>query len=331
MSCAVEIISDEEQLGRLVPDWWSLWHRSPAATPFQTPAWLRAWWSAFHPGRLHVLAVRSHGRLVGLAPFYIEDGSGRALPIGIPVSDHLDVLVDPAASGEALAAISGHVSGSGVPHWLFSDLPPGSAALDLPCPAGFHEAAEPSDPCPVLPLRPGADPLRGSVPARQIRKLRMAQSRAGRRGRVRTRDIEPDEVPAFLDLLFELHGRRWASRGETGVLADPRLRVFHEAALPALAERGLAHLKVLEIGGRAVGAYYGLRSGQHAYAYLGGFDPDYAFESPGTILIGEAIADAAGAGASAFHFLRGGEPYKYAWGAEDRRNWVRTLWREPHP
>ncbi|MGQ7792344.1 GNAT family N-acetyltransferase [Faunimonas sp. B44] len=330
MSCAVEILSDRDELAGLVEDWWSLWERAPAASPFQTPAWLGAWWSAFHPGRLHVLAVRSGGMLVGLAPFYIEDGSGRALPIGISISDYLDILIDPAASGEALTAISSHISGSGVPHWLFPDLPPESAALDLPCPAGFREAVEPSDPCPVLAIGSGPDPLGGNVPARQLRKLRMAQNRAGRRGRVRARAVGAGEISQFLDLLIDLHGKRWGSRGEAGVLADPRLRLFHEAALPALAERGLAHLKILEIGGRAVGAYYGLRSGQHAYAYLGGFDPDDAFESPGTILIGAAIADAAEAGAGAFHFLRGGEPYKYAWGAEDRRNCVRTFRRGAH-
>jgi CelD/BcsL family acetyltransferase involved in cellulose biosynthesis len=88
-------------------------------------------------------------------------------------------------------------------------------------------------------------------------------------------------------------------------------------ALPELAAAGLARLFTLSIEGRVVGAYYGLQHGGRAYAYLGGFDPDYAFESPGTMLIGHAIAGAAASGATAFDFLRGQEPYKYEWGAVD--------------
>jgi hypothetical protein len=42
-----------------------------------------------------VLAIRKDGQLIGLAPAYIECFSERRiLPLGISVSDHLDVLAD---------------------------------------------------------------------------------------------------------------------------------------------------------------------------------------------------------------------------------------------
>jgi CelD/BcsL family acetyltransferase involved in cellulose biosynthesis len=42
-------------------------------------------------------------------------------------------------------------------------------------------------------------------------------------------------------------------------------------------------------------------------------------------MIGHAVEQAAAEGLLEFHFLRGREPYKYAWGAVDRPNHGRRL------
>jgi CelD/BcsL family acetyltransferase involved in cellulose biosynthesis len=63
------------------------------------------------------------------------------------------------------------------------------------------------------------------------------------------------------------------------------------------------------------------------YYYAGGFNPELSRLSPGTVLTGYAIEDALLAGATTFDFLRGDEPYKYAWGATNRTNHRRLLWR----
>ena len=69
-----EVIRQAEPFAALEAEWWELWRRVAAATPFQSPAWLIPWWRCFHPGELFVVTVRAAGRLVGLAPFYVEDG-----------------------------------------------------------------------------------------------------------------------------------------------------------------------------------------------------------------------------------------------------------------
>ncbi|MYZ46487.1 GNAT family N-acetyltransferase [Propylenella binzhouense] len=321
----LEVIEEEAALERLSPDWWDLWRRTAHATPFQTPAWLLAWWRAFGPGRLHALAVRSGDALVALAPFYLEAATGRALPIGISVSDYLDVLADPAAATEALAAISAHIARSAIAEWHLPDLPLGAAALRLPTPSGYAESNERSEPCPVLTL---AGAIEEAVPPRKLRKLRMALHRAGRRGTVRVAAAGAGSAEDFLDRLFALHEKRWRERNEPGVLADPAVRILHRCALPPLVAQGVARLFTVEIGGAVAGAYYGFQ-GPHgrAYAYLGGFDPEFGHESPGTILLGHAIAEAVREGAGEFHFLRGGEAYKYDWGASDRWNRHRILRR----
>ncbi len=59
--------------------------------------------------------------------------------------------------------------------------------------------------------------------------------------------------------------------------------------------------------------------------YLTGFDVARAYESPGAILLGDLIGWALAEGRRELHFLRGGEGYKYGWGAVDRFNAVRRL------
>ena len=315
----------------LVPEWQALWARCPEATPFQHPAWLLPWWRQFAPGALFSVAVRHAGRLVGLAPFYIEAGAygRRILPVGISLSDYLDVLLDPDFSQAAGRAIVEHVQREAArwDGWDLEDLAPGAAAFGLPCPAGCVETSGEQHACPVLQLPTTLDALPGSLPARQLRHLRLARNRAARHGTVILAREDGPAAGDVLEMLFRLHRSWWERRGESGLLVDERIPRFHREALPKLLETGMLRLYVLRIADRVAGVYYGLRHGGRAYAYISGFNPDFTFESPGTILFAHAIEEAVREGAREFDFLRGRETYKYTWGAVDRWNRRRSFRR----
>ncbi len=321
-------VRDFSTLAALGPQWWELWESSPCATPFQSPAWLLSWWEEFHPGELLCGIAMSGGKLKALFPFYLEEGEEgpRMLPIGISLSDYLDVLVDPHCL-DAAAAVAKLMCEAPWSSWSFEDMPPGAAAASLPRPASCLENLSPTDACPVLQLRQGCD-LESCVPARRRRQLRRARVIAASLGEIHLRRCEEDSEH-FLDALFDLHRARWRERNEAGVLADAHVQKFHRAVLPRLAGAGLARCYLLSLDQRPIAAYYGLLHRGRAYAYLGGFDPGFAGASPGAILIGQAIADAISEGVSEFHFLRGREAYKYSWGARDRWNsrrvWVKGL------
>ena len=329
VSLRTELIEENEVLEALAPAWWELWRRCPGETPFTSPAWLIPWWLAFAPGRLRTVAVWSCEGLIALAPMWLEEGrlGARLLPLGIGVSDSFDLLIDPNRADEAGAALVAAVAT--VPVWemcSLEELPEAASALGPPVPAGCTGDLAPQSASPALDLTGSGDPD-DAVPAAKRRKLRMAQNRTARRGGV-VEAVGPDGVDAFLHDLAGLHGARWTSRGEGGVLADDGVRRFQAAALPALAGAGLAQLYRLTVGRQVVAAYYGMRHGDRAYAYIGGFDPAFAFESPGTVLVGHAIREASRSGARSFDFLRGQEAYKYEWGAVDRwsrrRSFART-------
>jgi CelD/BcsL family acetyltransferase involved in cellulose biosynthesis len=322
MLCS-EIIRDCAQFDALAPQWWNLWYHTPTATPFQCPGWLLPWWSIFAPGELATIAVWRGDELVGLAPLYLERAAARLklLPVGISLSDYLDVLCVPGQEGPVAAAIAEQILSFDWSQWIMPDLPGGGAGLAI-----AHPRLGAADPvshmaCPVLELR-GDETLANSVPQRRRRQLRRAHRFASRRGLVAL--SSPDDLQLFLDQLFRLHANRWARHGG-GVLADVAVEQFHRRSLPQLDARGLSRCWLLTIDGRAVGAYYGFHHRDRAYAYLGGFDPAYAEESPGTILIGHAISESIREGAVEFDFLRGQEPYKYGWGAVDRWT-LRRVW-----
>lgn len=327
-----EIVTDFDTLARLEADWWTLFALAPSATPFSSPAWLLPWWRTFAPGRLWTLAVWQDGRLVGLACCYIEDGvyGRRLLPLGIGLSDYLDVLVDPAHAVEVGAALGEAIeAGQGVfERWSAEDALDQAAVLALADPEGWRSHVMEQCVCPVLALPASPDTLDAVIPPRKHRKWRMAQNRVARRS-WSFRATTAETLGTDLAQLFRLHGERWQSKGEAGVLAHADVRRFHEAAAPALFAAGLLRLTTLRIDDAMAGVYYGLQSQDRAYAYLGGFDPAFAFESPGTLLVGAALRDAVEGGAREFHFLRGQEPYKYEWGAVDR--WTRRRLFEPAP
>ena len=104
-----QIIDSNGALQALAPKWWELWNRSPSATPFLTPAWMLPWWQQFAPGNLQTVAVLRASHLVGLAPLYLEQGEmgTRLLPLGAPLSDYLDILIDPSCRAAAEDAVVG--------------------------------------------------------------------------------------------------------------------------------------------------------------------------------------------------------------------------------
>lgn len=316
----VELVRDAGALAALEAPWWALW-RAAGATPFTSPAWLIPWVEAFGPSELRTLALWRRDRLVGLLPLWREvrpDLGRRLLPLGIGVSDLFDALLDPeepAAPAGLAAAVAAMPA-----DWdalSLEALPDGAAALALPLDPAWALTVDAPDSRAVLAL--GAGGTFGCLPARQGRKLRMTRHRVARQGGA-VAEAGPAEAAEFLGDLVRLHGARWTTRDEPGVLADPAVRRFHALALPRLMRAGLARATRLVVEGRTVGAYYGLRDGRAAYGYLGGFDPDFASISPGALLLGDAIDATCAAGLARFDFLRGREPYKYAWGAVDRPN-----------
>jgi CelD/BcsL family acetyltransferase involved in cellulose biosynthesis/glycosyltransferase involved in cell wall biosynthesis len=316
-SLIVEEIVEDAALEALAPAWGELADASPRSTPFQRPEWLLA--ARRHlPGdaTAHALAVRRGADLVALLPLE-RTGDGLTW-IGAGVSDYLDLICAPGDERAATTALTAHLEDSRQ-RWGRLDLGalrPDSPLLDCPLPAGWRALPGETTPSPVMAL-PGA-----ALPER----LAYDRRRLGRAGEVRWRKATAESARELIDALLELHAARWGARGEPGVLAHPAVQAFHREAAPALARRGLLRMHGLELGGRLVGVLYGLAEHGRTLFYLSGFDPALSHLSPGVLLVAQAIEAATAEGCFEFDFLRGREPYKYAWGAVDRSVFRRQVW-----
>ncbi len=316
------ILDTEAALQALVPEWDALWQRA-GRPPFQSTAWLLPWWSAFGTGQPRVALLRVAGQLVGLLPLYLLDEGveRKLLPIGVGLTDYFDALIDPAAPHGAATALLhtalARAKADGVTSCTLPDLPPGAALLAAGLAPGWREVALAESPCPVLRV---GDP----VPTGQLRNLRQSRHRAERVGGW-SADLAEDAAEGWR-WLTDMHRARWTALGEPGgVLADPAVLAFHDAAVPQLAASGLLRMQVLRIGGRIAAVYHTLTAPDGLYFYLSGFSAEQAAASPGTLLLGAIIERAVAQGIHDLHFLRGGEAYKYAWGAVDRTNRSRLL------
>ena len=329
----IEQATTDAALAALAPEWEALWRRVPDALPFQSPTWLLPWWDAFGTGRPCVALVRAgDGRLTGLLPLYVldEPPERKLLLIGAGTTDYLDLLLEPGAPPDAtqrlVQAALAHTAEHGITACDLTGLPPGSTLRDVAAPSGWREASRWGEPCTVLVLPRGAARLKDVVPEGKLRDLRLARNRAERIGGWTTEVATPASLDTMLDELVRLHQERWRGTGEAGVFADPRVLAFHRAAAPTLQARGMLRLEVLRLRGRVVAAYYVLLAGGgRMLVYLCGFDPVFRRESPGTILMGAMIEQALLDGWRELHFLRGGESFKYDWGAEERMTTARRL------
>ena len=301
-------------------EWEELWRRDPLATPFQSPAWLLAWWRHFGTPEPLLLTARAGGELVGLLPLYLlrEPGCRKLLPIGVGLSDYVGALLDPAALAAADRFMAAIAETPGWDECWLPDLAEEGALAAAAAPAALDATGAEAAPCPVLPLPRAPAGLAAVVPRKTMRDLHQARARAAAAGVVVIEAIGMEHLDEALDDLFRLHEQRWRTRGEPGVCGDARVQGFYRAAAHGLLAAGMLRLYRLRVGGAVLAVYYGFIAKETAYAYLGGFDPSHPRLSPGMLILAHAIEEARAEGAQRFDFLRGGEAYKYAWGAVDR-------------
>ena len=136
----------------------------------------------------------------------------------------------------------------------------------------------------------------------------------------------PRATPFLFNQFIRLHRACWRARGQKGILDSEQLLAFHREAAWNLLSMGALRLYALTFRDQVAAILYGFSHAGRAFYYLGGFDPELAEFSPGTVIIGHAIEQAIEEGAGEFDFLRGREAYKYLWGAKGRLNYRRQFW-----
>lgn len=324
---AVQPITDAATLAQTAPVWEAL----AAGVPFREPTWLLTWWrhygEAFSAARrapqLFALVVEDDGRLVGLAPWYVERSlfGGRVireLGSGRVCSDYLTVLCADGNEGAVAAAIVEFLSTTARNDWDRLELD--SAADDDPALAALF--AEFRRRGVTVEHRPGPSCWQITLPDDWETYLaRLSKSHRKQLRRLATHILDTpravwhttvDERTFDRDwtMFLDLHQRRRYGLGEAGCFADRLFAAFHEDVARQLLRRGELRLHRLEVDGRAVAAEYHLARHGTIFAYQSGIEPSALEIEPGRTAAIAVIRSAIEAGFGTYDLLRGDEPYK---------------------
>lgn len=278
-------------------DWRALFEADPAATPFQSWEWHSIWWNTFGRNRSpYVLTVHEGDDLVGLLPLIRVLGPWRTLrSMAAGPSDYLGPIAEPSLREPVIQAMLDHLR---------------EAPADMIDLHQWTEDARVGDPveqatCLRLTLPATYDEYLGGL----SKSLRYDVRRLQRSDAL---NVHSPDVDAALEVLFDLHVKRWRSRGLPGVFGK-RVRKFHSQWAHTAEANGWLRLSVLEHEGQPIGALYAMTRGNRCYYYQAGFDPEASKLSPGTVLVADTIRRAIEDGVKTFDFCRGDEPYKRRW------------------
>jgi CelD/BcsL family acetyltransferase involved in cellulose biosynthesis len=303
---------------------------------FSTWEWLSTWWKHFgHDKKLVLLLAEENYEIVGIAPlmYSIHEILGlrqaRVEFIGKPDTDYNDFILAKNIE-ECLGLFVKYLNG--IPEkWgciNLTDIPPESKAL--PILSNMTKDLKPVHKCPYTSLPKSFDSYLTSLPRKHRKELNRNIRVIGREGfTISFVDYsDPQSIRDGMNVFYELHQKRWESRGFPGVFEDQRSRDFNLEIARIFSQNGWLGLYCLKLSDKPVAALYGFKYLSKYYAYLSGFDPKYSRYGVGGLLFMFSIKKCIEQGLNEFDFMRGAEEYKDRWNTLVRWNYEAIIPRE---
>jgi CelD/BcsL family acetyltransferase involved in cellulose biosynthesis len=329
----IETINTVDDWAALAADWKQLLKRNHQNTPFLTYEFQRAWWQHLGGGEwqdahLHILAGRDEdGRLLGIAPlFRARDAQGvDALRfIGShEIADFLDFIAQPEDLEGFIQAVFAHLQDAEVSLWQRLDLynlVDGSASQPILEKAaqdrGWSYDLETLQPSPYIRVPESLDAYIENLASKQAHELRRKLRRAGRNPEPLTLEIIAERawLPAALEDFFAL----MTQEAQKARFLTPAMRAQMETIALTAFDGGWLQLAFLKCGSRRIAGYLNFDYDSCIWAYNAGFNSEDASLSPGWLIMAEMMRWSAEHGRRIFDLMRGGEEYKYRFGAVDR-------------
>jgi CelD/BcsL family acetyltransferase involved in cellulose biosynthesis len=312
-------------------EWELLLDDDPDATIFQSPRYLATWHRILGQRatpRIHT--IHRDGRLIGLVPEAHEREGTPTGPIevvrflgGTEVTDYLgpiarredrDDVVDAYLSALAADRDWDEMVAGGLADdtgWADS-FRAHAERLGLPL---IEEAGE--DVCPRIDIEGGYDTYLGRLPSKQRHELRRKTRKLARDvGDLRLVEPSEEQLDEALDRFFEMASETETEKG--GFFAKDDMRTFFRALADEFVGEGVFRVHLLMVAGAPAAGTVSLVHGGEWGLYNSAFDQSLRQLAPGMVLVSELIRAAADEGCHVFDLLRGNEPYKYRFGAEDR-------------
>lgn len=306
-----------------IADGWSELAASSAHLPTQDAAWAIACAEAF--GQPHVVTIGDPDAPDAIAPL-TRAGATLQLSGLAQLYEPTDLL---ARSDEARNALVEQLVRTGRTVLELGRIPAGSPtvaalrrAMGRRGVVRMHEMIG----HPALELSEVWQEPGGGLSSSRRSALRRARRHAEQSGEVTTDLIvpTPEQVGALLDEAFDVEARSWKGRAGTALVQVPEQARFYRCYAAAAAARGTLRVELLRIDGRAVAMQIALEWRRRIWLLKIGYDEGQAAASPGQLLLGESIADAARRGLEGYELMGSPAAWTDVW-APDLRPCVRMV------
>lgn len=291
------------------------------ASPFMRPGWISAWWRAFGSGTLEIITTRgTDGRLSGVLPLQRRFGALKSTTNAH--SPEFGLLAEDAESADAIAQEIFRRGVRSLSLGLLNadDVRRLRAAADA---AGYRVLEPKVRRSPYLAIegdwttyqRGLSKNMRSDV-SRRLRRLMEAGSVSVEVATGRER------IDELLAEGFRIEHSGWKARKSTAIASRADTRQFYSEVARWAADCGFLWLAFLRLDGRALAFEFGLEHDGVNYPLKGGYDPEYAWFSPGSVLEWMMVGRAFCRGMSFYEFLGAEEAWKLRWTSTCRNRQV---------
>lgn len=323
-------IDDDKQFWDLDVEWNKILRQSSTNNVFLTWEWISTVWKHFgKSNRLKVLYAEDSNRgKLAFAPLRLADYVfGGVLryrvlePLAYEISDYTDIII-PRDNDECLSRFLDYLmEEKGWDFTYLADVPETSKTLELLPKVKDHIGRIEfwkGPRCPYLPL--------SNI---SITHLQHLVSRGARLKRLR-RDYpnvafksydEIGTVEQAFRAFVDLHKMGWKSKGGAGAISTAELFNFYLDISEAFAKKHWLCLDFLMADDMPIAGIYGFTYDGKNYAYLSGWNPEFAEYGVGNIMVYGTIRRCIDLGLKEYDFLRGDEPHKFRWTSKWRQNY----------
>lgn len=304
-------------------DAWDRLAADVAATPFDRPGWLVAWWRAFGSGGLRVFTsgepdpravVAMRRTRVGLSGLT----NWHSVTSGLLASDA-------ASLGRLVASIVADRPHVITLQFLPADAWPTPDLVDALRHAGYR-----------IVMRPLAEQSFVTIASGESFETFLAGMSRNLRGDVRRRRRRLEEagvvtldvtdgaqgLSALLDEGFAVEGSGWKTDAGTAINSSPVTESFYREVAEWAAASGYLRLCYLRLDGRCIAFQYNLVADGVLYDLKGGYDTAYERFSPGKVLHAEMLRHSFEHHLRRYEFLGVAEPYKLHWATGSRQTFT---------
>jgi CelD/BcsL family acetyltransferase involved in cellulose biosynthesis len=315
-------------------EWNQVLFKSLDNNPFLTQEWLSTWWKHFGNGRrLRLIIIRKEGKISLIAPVMYSTcrlfGAKlrKAEFVATSASDYNAFLfTDFQEATEAVKPLMESIVANPADAECIElkEVPEDSYTAKLLEKVridGFKADRVVINECPYVALSNNLEGFLQSLGPNMRRNLKRWEKQALRDYKVKLVSYDRfGTVEEAMKIFFGLHQKRWESLNKNGLFSDSSNRNFHIDLAKAFSENGWLALFFLTFNDEPVSATYCYEYNGKLYAYLTGFDPEYARYRPGYLAFKGLINYGMEKRLKEFDFLRGMEEYKIRLKAKIRRN-----------